>query len=286
MAGAETPLGAWQSQIPGVRQPQVNWRGGKSWGLFAVALAFVALGFLVPQSIASLGASRLDVTREVERLKDQLDVLDKEKIVEAEKAEALKVDARSAETRRLGQGPGQDASRRWITSRSRSRRPPRRPPRRPTARWKRWAAPRRWPTRCRRTATSSTAEQMKEALNQMAALMRKAAEENELLERRSRPRNAEGDQGEQADAKEMLKKIADALKDGKKGRRSKVAKLVKAKLIDADALKKCRQGRQVRLRRAGGVPEGERHQRRGRRQTAGGRGRATAASTAALARPS
>ena len=37
-------------------------------GLFAVAAAFVALGFLVPQSIASLGASRLDVTREVDRL--------------------------------------------------------------------------------------------------------------------------------------------------------------------------------------------------------------------------
>src|SRR5262245_48207391 len=91
MAGAEHSLKDWQSALPDVRQPDLRWRGGRSWAAFVVAVAFVALGFLVPQSIASLGSSRLDVGREVDRLKDQLDVLQKEKIVEAERAEALKI---------------------------------------------------------------------------------------------------------------------------------------------------------------------------------------------------
>ncbi len=91
MAGAEHSLGEWHDSLPGVRLPRLRWRNRGSWGLFGVAVAFVALGFLVPQSLASLGGSRLDVTREVERLQEQLEVLKKEKILDAERAEALKI---------------------------------------------------------------------------------------------------------------------------------------------------------------------------------------------------
>src|SRR5438128_2441437 len=57
MAGAEFPLGGWSAALPAVRAPRLRWHGGKAWGLFAAGCAFVALGFVVPQSLASMGGS-------------------------------------------------------------------------------------------------------------------------------------------------------------------------------------------------------------------------------------
>src|SRR5262245_18715412 len=50
MTGAEQPLGKWSSLMPAVRQPHASWLGGWLWAAALVSAAFVALGFLVPQS--------------------------------------------------------------------------------------------------------------------------------------------------------------------------------------------------------------------------------------------
>src|SRR5262245_52081271 len=92
MAGAEQPLGQWSAEVPTVRQPHVGWRGGWLWAAALVAAAFVALGFLVPQSVASLNSSRLDVTREADRLEEQIEILERQKVISAEKAEELKIE--------------------------------------------------------------------------------------------------------------------------------------------------------------------------------------------------
>jgi hypothetical protein len=67
--------------------------------------------------------------------------------------------------------------------------------------------------------------------------MRKAAEENDLLEESLDAETLEAIKKNKL-TPEMLKKLAEALKDGKKGMEMKIARLVRAKLVDADALKK------------------------------------------------
>jgi hypothetical protein len=237
MAGAEYPLGEWSASLPRVRVPQLSWRGGRTWGLFGIACAFLALGFIVPQSIASLGGSRLDVTREVERLKEQIEVLKKEKVIDAERAEALKIKLDQLAREASGRDPvktlealdyAQDEVRKAAQETAEK-------------------AARKMEEMSRAEALADSIDkkggkmtdaQMKEALQQLAALARKAAEENELLEDELDPETMEAIKKGKL-TPEQVKKLVDALKKGKEGMSDKMDKLVKAKIIDADTLKKC-----------------------------------------------
>jgi hypothetical protein len=237
MAGADHSLDGWQEKLPSVRLPRLQWRGTKSWCLFAVAAAFVALGFLVPQSLASLGGSRLDVTREVERLKAQLEVLEKEKLIDRERAEALKIKLDDLRRDASGKDPVktmealdhvQDVAKQAAQEAAEKA----------SRKMEEMARAAALAEALDRNGSRLDAAELTEALNQLAALARKAALENDLLE--------ESLDQDLIDAlkkgkltKEQLKKLAKALEEGKGKMAEQVSKLVKAKLIDADALAKC-----------------------------------------------
>jgi hypothetical protein len=89
MAGAERDLGRWGVAVAGL--PRLRWRGGRSLGLLAVAAGYVALGFLVPVDHPIIaGEARLDVGREADRLAEQVRVLKEEKVIDKDRAEALR----------------------------------------------------------------------------------------------------------------------------------------------------------------------------------------------------
>lgn len=236
MAGAEQETRDWQSSIPEVRKPKLQWRGGWSSVAFALSMAFVAICFLVPHWIAAMGPSRLDINREVERLQEQLDVLQKEKIVEAERAEALKVTLDQLKRDASGKDPiktiealdhvneqvkkaGEEAAEKA------------------NKKMEEMGRAQALNEALQKNGDKLNAEQMKDAMKHLAALMKKAAEENELLEGALDAETMEAIKKNKL-TPEMLKKIAEALKDGMKGTEIKIAKLVKAKILDADALKK------------------------------------------------
>ncbi len=237
MAGADHSLGDWSASLPRLQAPALRWRGRRTWGLCGVACAFVALGFLVPQSIASLGGSRLDVSREVERLKEQIDVLEKEKVLERERAEALKIKLDQLSREASGKDPVKTLEALdYVQNDVRK-----------SAQEAAEKAARKMEEMSRAEALADAIEknggkltdaQLTEALNELAALARKAAEENELLDDELDAETLEAIKKGKL-TPEMAKKLADALKKGKEATSEKVGKLLRAKLISADDLKKC-----------------------------------------------
>src|SRR5262249_47343967 len=181
MAGAEQPLGLWASQVPQVRGPRVSWRGGWLWGVFAVACAFVALGFLVPQSIASLGASRLDISREVDRLKEQIEVLQKEKIIDAEKAEALKVELDQLKREASGKDPVKTIKA-LDNVKDQLKKAAEEAAEKATKKLEEMSKAEAMAESIKNKGDKLSPEEMKQALRKMAEIIRKAAEENELIE--------------------------------------------------------------------------------------------------------
>jgi hypothetical protein len=235
MTAAERPLDGWSAQVPAVRPPQISWRGGRLWALATVACAFAAVGFLVPQSLASLGSSRLDVNREADRLEEQIEILKQQKIISAEKAEELKVELEKLRRDSSGKDPvktldGLDHVEKELKKAAEEAAEKSRKKEEEMAKAEALAEA------IRGKDHKLNDEQRKEALRKLAELLRKVAEENDLLEKLD-PETRKAIEQNKLTTK-MLKKLVEALKEAEKGEELKIVKLVKAKLIDPDMLKK------------------------------------------------
>ncbi len=108
MAGEETDLGPWRDAMPAIERPRIIWRSGQTWCVFCAAAAFVLLGFAIPQRYVDMNAARppLDVTDDVARIKEQIELLEEEAIIEEQRAETLeqKLDQTAADA--SGTEPG------------------------------------------------------------------------------------------------------------------------------------------------------------------------------------
>jgi hypothetical protein len=242
MAGDEQPLDEWESTLPSLRQPAVVWRSGPAWGLFAGALAFVALAFLVPKGLANLGGSRLDVNREVDTLTHQVDVLKEEKIIGRERADALAEKLEQLRRDASGKDPVktlesldhvQDVIGKTAQDAAESA----------TRKTEEMARAETMAEAMERLARKKkddkkTQDQLTEAMNELAHLTRQAASESELANMELDPETLDALK-EGSLSPEQMKKLAEALKKGKAGLKKKIGRLVKAKLIDASALEKC-----------------------------------------------
>ena len=237
MAGEEQPLDGWQSSLPTLRLPPIRYRGGSAWGLFAGGLAFVALGFLVPQGFANLTGPRLDVDREVDKLTHQVEVLKEEKVIGEERAEMLTEKLSQLRSEASGKDPVktlesldhvQEVASKAAQDAAEAA----------TRKSERLGRGQTMAEAMEKLAGKMEPAQLAEAMQEMAALVKKAATEKEMMEM--------GLDAETMDAlkkgsltPEQMKKLAEALKLGKKELKEMVGKLVKAKLLDADALAKC-----------------------------------------------
>jgi hypothetical protein len=110
MAAAETDLGAWRRRLGRITEPAVRWRDHRAWLLFAAAVAFLLVGFLIPQRFAApVPPSVLEVGEEVATLKSQIETLKEERILEATQADEL---ARKLDELR-DEASGQDPVKTW-----------------------------------------------------------------------------------------------------------------------------------------------------------------------------
>jgi hypothetical protein len=105
MAGLERELGRWDFALP-KSLPTFRWNGGRPLTLFVFAGSYLALCLLLPIEPRILSAnSRLDVSRETERLGQQVKVLQEEKILDSERAENLKQKLEQVRDQAAGKEP-------------------------------------------------------------------------------------------------------------------------------------------------------------------------------------
>lgn len=243
MAGEEQPLGDWQDALPTIRQPAIRWRSAPSWGLLIGGLAFVALAFLVPQGFADLGPQRLDVERETDKLARQLEVLEKEKVVDAQRSTELKEQLERVRKEARGGDPAKTlesldhlqellskAAQEAAESATRKNEQLGR------AEAMSEAVERLARKRDRQAAGDDT---LADAMQQLARLTRKAAAEKELLDAGLDPATLDALQSAGSLSPEQLQALAEALKECQGKTAGKVGKLVKARLVDASELQKC-----------------------------------------------
>jgi hypothetical protein len=242
MAGEDYALDGWQSSLPALRLPRLSWRGGPATALLAGGLAFAALGFLVPEGFANLAAAQLDVGREVDNLAHKVDVLKEEKVIQgqqaAELAEKLEQLRRDAKARDPGKTLEALDHVKEKTSRAAED-----AAEAGTRKAEQLARAQRMAEALEKVAGKLDEALLTEAMHELAALVKKAASERELVEMGLDPETFEAIKEAMKEggklSEKQLKKLAEALKTGKDMEKSRIGRLVKAKLLDPDALEKC-----------------------------------------------
>ena len=93
MAAAQTDTSAWSESGATAQLPPLRWDSRRTLGLFAAAALFLAGTLLIPDRFASLSAAQpLDMGKQAEELRAQIQGLEDEKILKEEKAVEWKQD--------------------------------------------------------------------------------------------------------------------------------------------------------------------------------------------------
>src|SRR5690606_1090757 len=86
--------------------PDLRWRGERALGVFGVAAAFVLASFLVPTRFVRPAADGgLDVSADVARLDEQVQILEEEAVLEEQEAQAVRERLEQVREEAKGQDP-------------------------------------------------------------------------------------------------------------------------------------------------------------------------------------
>ncbi len=239
MAGSEVELGGWQKSLPELEPPRLQWRSGRAWGLLVAGLGFLLLGLLLPRSVAEMGSGPgMDIEKQKARLEKQIDVLKEEAFLEPRKASDLKSRLEQLRREALGKEPAKtldalDHLKDQV---------------RQTAREAAETSARKNETLGqaesllerlkKKSSPEVSARARAEAMDQLAALTRKAAEENSKVQQ-GLDRELEEALKSGALTKEQLKQLEKLLKESKSDLSEQLSRLCKADLIDLEQLEKC-----------------------------------------------
>jgi hypothetical protein len=194
--------------------PALRWRSGRSGAMAVVGLTFLAIAFLVPASFARIGTPKLDVRREAERLEEQLQVLKEEKVLDKQRAHELKEKLEQLRKDALARDPVKTLEALDFLQDTTHK----------SAQEAAEAAARKIEEMAKAGALAEALEkngnkldaaQMKEAMNQLAGLMKKAEAENALAEAGLDQEILDKIKEGKPLTKEEMKKLADALKGAK-----------------------------------------------------------------------
>jgi hypothetical protein len=239
MAGAERDLGAWNAAVPKVVLPGITWNYRRPLAIFTLSIAYLLLGFLLPIDRSALAVdAMLDISRETDRLGEQVRVLKEEKVLEPDRAETLRQKLEQVQSSSLGKDPAKtlealDHLNELVHQAARKASEG-------NARQSKELAKLQAASEALKKAAESLDEKTTAALMaELAAMAQKAAAENELLK--------EGIDGELAAAlaegklsPEDLAKLAALAQGAREGISSSAQKLYNAKLIDASQLAECK----------------------------------------------
>jgi hypothetical protein len=236
MAGAEQRLGAWEKSLPSLELPRVRWRSRRAWGLLAAAMGFVVLAFALPQRFAEIGSGpSLEVGREVEKLAEQIEVLKEEKLLDPARADDLKQKLDQVREDARGKDPAKTLEALDHVENVNQK----------TAQEAAEEAVRKTEELAKAETLADALQRldkadpklMAEAMAELAARAEKAAGDKDLLDPLDEDLAKALQKG--SFTKEELKRLEEALKECKAGKAKRLAKLHKARLISADALKQC-----------------------------------------------
>jgi len=236
MAGAEHSTAEWEESLPELRLPGLRWRSRRSWVLLSLALAFVALAFLVPQSLANLAGPRMDIRPDVEKLARQIDLLEQEKLIDSkraadlkEKLEQIRRQARGTDpvktlqaldhVKNLASKEAQDAA---ETA---------------TRKMEELARAQTLAEALEKTGGKMDQAQLAEAVTELAAIARRAAADKDLLEAGLDPATLEALASGKLSPGQLMK-LAGSLRALKQNTSGRVGRLVQARLLDPSALEK------------------------------------------------
>jgi hypothetical protein len=240
MTAAEQPIGPWQKRLPEPAELRVNWRGGRSWGSFLLAVLFLSVSLLFPQRLASWTPDvALEIGPETEKLAAQIDVLKEEAVFDAQRAEFLKEKLTQLKDEASGKNPVKtlealDHVRNMVTQAAKDAAES------AVSKTEKLGKAEGLSEGLRQNDGALDAKVQKEAFEELAALVQKAAAETDLLEKLEEldPELLKELQAAKL-TPEQMKQLAEALKGTKADLAKMLGKLHAAKLIDAEMLKKC-----------------------------------------------
>jgi hypothetical protein len=240
MTAAEQPIGPWQKRLPEPADLRVAWRGGRSWGSFLLAVLFLGVSLLFPQRLASWTPdSALEIGPETEKLAAQIDVLKEEAVLDAARAEFLKEKLNQVKDEALGKNPVKtlealDHVRNMVTQAAKDAAES------AVSKTEKLGKAEGLNEGLRQNDGALDAKVQKEAFEELAALVQKAAAETDLLKTLDKldPELLKELQGAKL-TPEQMKQLAEALKGAKADIAKMLGKLHAAKLIDFEMLQKC-----------------------------------------------
>jgi hypothetical protein len=105
MAAGDTDIGSWTTRIEQVPAPSLAWRWRRPAMLWVASAAFLVAAFLTPDRAPSGSDATLQIGGDIRKLADQLQVLTQEQIVPPEKAQVLERDLERVRQEAQGKDP-------------------------------------------------------------------------------------------------------------------------------------------------------------------------------------
>jgi len=234
MAGAEVALGDWAAAGPSLTEPTLAWRSRRLVALAAAAAVFLAFSFAVPRRyVGDAEARPLDTDAEAAALREQIETLRQEEILREKEARELEQALEKAAREASAEDPAKtwealDHLEETLTD----------------------AADDAAEQACQQTETLAKAESLARALaadadaldpasttaamKKLADLVEKAAKECDMLGEGT-DRDAEACRAGRLGARKMLA-LASRLGRSKEAIRSRLGRLLEARLLDGEAL--------------------------------------------------
>jgi hypothetical protein len=240
MAGAECDLGKWKAEPKTDELPRLQWRGQRALAFLAVAVAYVALGFLLPARSLAVNETPFDITRPADRLTEQVKVLQEEKILEAKRAEEMKQKLDDLRSQSTGKDPAKTLEALDHLNdvvKQEARKAAEQKARQADQLGKVQTAA----EALQKAAPNLDSKELAELMKELNALAQQTASENEGFEQELSKELADALKDGKL-APEQLKKLAEAAKNSKESISKSAQKLKDAKLIDSDQLKQCEGG--------------------------------------------
>jgi hypothetical protein len=236
MAAGERPLGAWT--LPAAADVRLRWRAGRASAVLGSGVLFVLVGLLLPQrAIDAATARALEIGKEADKLAGQIELLKEEKVLEPARADSLKEKLTQVKEEAAGTNPvktlealdhlqnllNKEAERAAENS---------------VPKAEQLAQAEALAEALRQTEGALDPKVRAEALAELTALAQKAALEAGLLDSHLDAETLKALRAGTLSPEEM-RKLAEALKAGKKDLVRKLQKLCDAKLIDPKLLREC-----------------------------------------------
>ena len=238
MAAADAELGDWTNRLPDAVSPRLRLRAGRNAGLLVIGIAFLMASFVAPVRFGVLASDRpLDVDQQADQLQADIETLKREDLIEEQRAESLeqKLDAIRKDA------SGEDPVKTWEaldhlqdTVSAAAKESAEKLAQTTEELAKAQALSEALAEAGSGLDPKLTAESMKE----LSSLLESAESDRQALEKALGSQISDGLKSGSL-SREQMKQLARALGERKAELAKSLGKLRDARLIDAEALKKC-----------------------------------------------